>query len=116
MRAACPKDVLEFKNFLSPKLALPALKMLSGAKTFEVSVHHNRQSCTKSLALFHAERESHVNILTAKIIGYKFESVHNKKKITKQNKNSPKPQPHWYVIIPFLACKQALLAMPGENR
>ena len=78
MRAACPKYVLEFKNFSSAELALPALKMLSGAKTFEVSVHHNRQSCTKSLALFHAERESHVNILTVKIIGYKFESLHNK--------------------------------------
>ena len=62
------KEVLEFKNFSSPELALPALKMLSGAKTFEVSVHHNRQSCTKSLALFHAERESHVNILTAKML------------------------------------------------
>ena len=68
MRAACSKAVLDFKNFSSPELALPALKMLSGAKTFEVSVHHNRQSCTKSLALFHAERESHVNILTAKML------------------------------------------------
>ena len=68
VRTACPKAVLEFKNFSSPELALPALKMLSGAKTFEVSVHHNRQSCTKSLALFHAERESHVNILTAKML------------------------------------------------
>ena len=74
-----PKGRAGVQEFSSPELALPALKMLSGAKTFEVSVHHNRQSCTKSLALFHAERESHVNILTAKIIGYKFESVHNKK-------------------------------------
>ena len=63
-----PKIRAGVKNFSSPELALPALKMLSGAKTFEVSVHHNRQSCTKSLALFHAERESHVNILTAKML------------------------------------------------
>ena len=79
MRAACPKAVLEFKNFSSPELALPALKMLSGAKTFEVSVHHNRQSCTKSLALFHAERESQPMILAVKMFTYKFESLHNKK-------------------------------------
>ena len=28
--------------------------MLSGTQTFKLSIHHNRQSCTQSLALFHA--------------------------------------------------------------
>ena len=34
---------------------IPAFEMLSGSQTFKLSIHHNRQSCTQSLALFHAE-------------------------------------------------------------
>jgi len=38
--------------------------MLSGTQTFKLSIHHDRQSCTQSLALFHAE------ILFSKLSAY----------------------------------------------
>ena len=34
---------------------IPALKMLSGSQTFKLPIHHDRQSCTQSLALFHTK-------------------------------------------------------------
>ena len=45
------------KSFLASRLSsnIPALEMLSGSQTFKLSIHHDCQSCTKSLALFHAE-------------------------------------------------------------